>query len=135
MLLTRFKTALIVCFASVGFALGNLWFTAQRSTIPIELDAQLVHRDISYEKHAGVDDVYWLVFESGKKIHVDKLVFEAVQKDEYLKKAAFSKQLQHGQETLQLTWSPDFVGMLKVMPLLTILMISLCALVKKFDAS
>ena len=68
------------------------------------------------EHQPGVDDVYFLTFDGGRTIHVDKHVFDAVRNGEALQKDAWSRKLQHAGQTLTAKWSVDAARMLLVMP-------------------
>lgn len=103
--------AVLLCFGLL-FCAGNVWFTAVRSTIPRSMNGTVIKKSIGREKHAGLDDVYWLLLDSGEKLHVDPQVFNAVNQGEHVRKEAWSRELHHGSTTLTLEWSSDLRGML-----------------------
>jgi len=97
-------------------AAGNLWFTAARSTIPLAIDNVVVAKEIRHEKHPPRDDVCLLHLQSGRALHVDAALFDAVAKGATLHKLAWSDVLVHDGRELKLALSIDFVGMTRVMP-------------------
>ena len=97
-------------------AVANFWFAAARSTIPLHLDDQIVGRQQRREKHPGKDDVYLLDLRHQGVIQVDKDVFEAVSNGATIRKARWSRQLEHDERSTDLEWSEDFRGMLLTMP-------------------
>lgn len=101
----------------VAFAGGNLWYTAARSTIPLELNGTVVSKQRKAEKWRGVDDVYLLVLDSGRRVQVDAAVFEAVAERQMIRKQAWDRTLEADGQTIPLDWSADTRGMLWAMPL------------------
>jgi len=112
------KTAAAALLAICGLLLGaaNLWYTAVRSLIPLNVDARVTSKQKLPEKHAGIDDVYLLTLAGGRTVQVDESIYEFAVEGEALKKAGWSNELQCGAETLRLQFSRDFRGMLWVMP-------------------
>ena len=99
-------------------AVGNLWVAAQRSTIPIRLDEQVVRQETRREKHPDRDDVHCLYCESGRSRHVDRGVFDAVEPQQQIRKAGWAKELADDGQAVRLNWSADTRGMTRAMPLL-----------------
>ncbi len=97
-------------------ALGNLWFTAARSTIPLELDARIASKDKYVEKVVGVDDVYMLTMQGGSKLQVDRHVFETATEGDQLRKRPWSSIIDINGREVRLDWSTDFRRMMVVMP-------------------
>ncbi|MCI0629533.1 MAG: hypothetical protein L0Y44_02635 [Phycisphaerales bacterium] len=98
-------------------AAANLYETAARSTIPLELDSVIRSKEIRREKHPGRDDVHLLRLETGRVLHVDPPIYAALSLGEPVRKSAWSHSLSHGDQTLPLNWSRDFRRMRVVMPL------------------
>ena len=95
--------------------IGNLYITLNRSTIPRSFDDRVVAKEIGYEKHPGKDDVYWLVLNNGKKIHIDGEVWKKIDEGDYLKKQGWSRTLRINKMEMQLEISHDMKGMIPVM--------------------
>src|SRR5688500_3656391 len=97
---------LLLLVVGMLLAAGNVWFTALRSTIPRALDGRSSR--LRFREHAaGVDDVCLLVFEGGRRVQVDCFVYDRVRTGEKLEKKAWSAQLRHGGQTIELPWSQD----------------------------
>ena len=95
---------------------GNLWVTAARSLIPLQIDAVIEGMEKRREKHPGIDDVFLLRLEQAGEFEVDQAVYDSVALGEKLTKSAWSRQLTHDRQTLQLRWSRNVIGMLWTMP-------------------
>ena len=108
-------SVLILLLLGLFCVLGNIWVTADRSTMPSAIKGTLAAKEIGREKHPGQDDVHWLVFENGELIHVDGEIWNAVREGDYLKKERWSSELNIDGQTLPLKFSPDFTGMLWTM--------------------
>jgi hypothetical protein len=108
----------IVACLLIGMTLcaENLWGTGSRSLIPCSLNSVLVAKEMRHEKHQGVDDVYLLTLESGAVLEVDQTIFDAVLPSQRLAKNVWERTLHVDDSTMTLTFSPDFEGMLRVMP-------------------
>lgn len=115
MRLRKSTAAVAIALAGLLFCAGNLWYTAQRSAIPVSLDDVVTGKGIGREKHPGVDDVHWLVLRDGDSMHVDEALYKAVSRDEHLRKDAWSRELRHDDRTLRLDWSTDTRGMVPTM--------------------
>lgn len=121
----RFSNRLSACgllLVGLLLAVGNLWFTAARSTIPLGLHAKIAQLAICNEKHPGFDDVFFLVLDEGRQLHVDEPVFRGVEVGDAIEKRPFERSLaiQHptgNHATLQLLPSPDYRSMQWVMPI------------------
>lgn len=109
----------------IGLALAalNLWFAAQRSTIPLQLNDRVVSRELRREKHPGHDDVLLLKLNNSGELQVDAAIFKEVAESDQLRKAAWSKSLQINDHTISLDWSRDTSGMLVAMPLLLLILL------------
>lgn len=115
----------VVLLLVVGLALaaGNLWVTAARSTIPLDLGGRIVSKEILHEKHPGFDDVFFLVLENGRWLHVDELVFRGLAEGDVVEKYSrdgHTIQILHAdglRSVLPLAFSRDFRGMRIVMPI------------------
>jgi hypothetical protein len=99
----------------VTLAVANVWFAAARSTIPLRLDGKVAAKRQLREKHTGKDDVYLLELNQRGRVQVDKLVFDAVNEGERIRKESWSRQLDHDGHTTDLEWSTDLHGMLWTM--------------------
>lgn len=117
--------------AAVALALGNVWFTAARSTIPLALHGVVKAKEVRREKHPGHDDVFLLALDSGRSLQVDAAVYQAVTKGESLSKSPWSEQLVHGHRTLALAWSADARGMFAAMPATILVMLALAVLSRR----
>lgn len=107
----------VLLVLGVAFAGGNLWFTAARSTIPLELNGTIVSKQRRTEKWRGVDDVYLLALDSGRRVQVDAAVFDAVAERQSIRKQPWDRTLEADGQTIPLDWSADVRGMLWAMPL------------------
>lgn len=114
-------------------AAGNLWFAAQRSTIPMRLLDRIKQKEIRREKHPGKDDVLLLHMESGSVLHVDRPVFEALREGDEIAKEAWSRQLRYGNQQLALGWSQDTRGMARGMPAVLVVLMATAAAVYLAD--
>lgn len=105
---------------------GNLWFAAQRSTIPLQLDVRVLRKEVRREKHPGRDDVLLLHLDPPRVLQVDRPVFAAARVgDRYrLQKRAWSRHLEHGDDVTMLSWSKDFQGMTKAMPIVLLVLLA-----------
>ncbi len=107
---------------AVALAAGNLWFTAARSTIPLALNSKIVELEIRNEKHPGFDDVFFIHLDDGRRLHVDRPVFQSVKVGDLVQKPSFEHVLniaRNGEPLppVELTPSADHSGMHTVMPL------------------
>jgi hypothetical protein len=106
------------------FAGGNLWFTAARSAIPLELRGTVTQKQRLIEKSPGVDDVYIVTIDSGRQIQLDGHVFDAIAEGQSINKLAMTRTLEIEGADFALSWSRDFRGMRWAMPLaVTILVV------------
>jgi len=115
----------VLVVLGLSFAGANLWFTAVRSTIPLELRGKVAQKQRLIEKTLGVDDVYLVTFASHRRIQVDGPVFDALVLNRAVTKSAWSRTLQCNGRMTGLDWSSDFHGMLWTMPLIAILLVFL----------
>jgi len=106
-------TLLVLAFL---FASGNLWFAAARSTIPIAIDGQVVDQQRLFEKSRGVDDVFFVTLPSGRRIQVDRHVYEAVRENDSIEKPSWARRLDVSGHNFVLSWSQDYRGMVWAMP-------------------
>lgn len=86
------------------------------------LDDRVVTKEVRREKHPGEDDVHMLRLHGGRQLHVDAPIYAAIKEGQILKKAAWSRELQHDGQTLPLEWSRDFGGMAWAMPIILLIM-------------
>ncbi len=110
----RFSDRLaVVVLLAMGALLvvGNLWFTAARSTIPLSIDGRVVACEVRHEKHPGVDDVCLVTLEDGRVLHVDRPLFDSVDEGQVLQKAAWQRSLDCDGNVWPLDWSADARGM------------------------
>lgn len=122
----------------IGIALAgaNLWVTAARSTIPLDLGGKIVAREILHEKHPGFDDVFFLVLEDGTWLHVDEPVFRGLAEGDFVEKYSLSDhtiEIRHAdgrRSELPLAFSRDFLGMRIVMPIVLGVAIALAVAVR-----
>ena len=116
---------LLLIILGASFAGANLWFTATRSTIPLELHGNLTQKQCLIEKTPGVDDVYIVTLDLDRRIQVDGSVFNAMAENQSVNKPAWARIIEIDGNNIALSWSPDFHGMLWAMPLT----VTVCALV------
>lgn len=109
-------------------ALGNVFVTAQRSLIPLAIDAEVVDLEMRREKHPGKDDVYLLTFSNSKStpstLQIDQEIAHELKVGNRIKKAAWQDRLNIDDRALQLQYSSDFVGMIQAMPVAIIVAIA-----------
>ena len=97
-----------VLFAlAVALAAGAVVAAGWRSTIPRALDARVVAEDWLLEHRAGVDDVFVLTLDDGRRIHVDEAVATVVAVGDRLEKSRGSRVLSVNGEGELLRWSTD----------------------------
>ena len=118
----NFLTLAFLLLVCLLLAAGNLWITARRSTIPLELNDVVLKKEVRREKHPGYDDVHLLHFQSGRVLEVDEQVFDAVRDGDLIEKSAWARDLRHGSHTSQLSWSRDFRGMTWAMPIVVLIL-------------
>ena len=121
----RFWSVVALLALGGAFAGGNLWFTTERSTIPLGLSGTIITKQRRAEKWRGVDDVYLLVLDSGRRVQVDAAVFEAVAERQTIRKQPWDRTLEADGQPVPLDWSADVRGMLWAMPLT----VAVCVLV------
>ncbi len=100
----------------IGISLANLWYAAERSTIPLALRGVITDKRTGIEKQPGVDDVYLITLESGRTYRIDKKVYDQVQLGDDLYKVAWHRSVSASDRDIKLELSPDFYGMLWCMP-------------------
>lgn len=123
MLSLRIANTAALIFFGVALALANVWISAARSTIPLELDDRVLAREIRTEKHPGNDDVYLLHLDPSGLTQVDRNVYEAAREDDSLRKGSWSRTLIIGANPFDLEWSTDFRGMVIAMPLTLVVLL------------
>lgn len=134
MRLRKSMSAFILLVCGLLCTVGNLWVTAERSTIPSALNATVAAKDLGREKHPGHDDVHWLLLESGKKVHVDGTLWQSIREGDHLQKEAWAKELDRNGQVQFLTWSPDFTGMVPTMIGATLMLLTLFIVGRKARA-
>lgn len=107
--------AAIVAAAAALAALG-IWTPFARSLIPISLDGVVTHHHIKYEKHPGLDDVYLVRVDGGRRLVVDRVVGSQLGVGETVRKRAMSTTLSTDGGAVPLHLSDDARGMAVVMP-------------------
>jgi hypothetical protein len=118
--------AVLLLVIGLGLAIANVWFTAARSTIPLDLNGMVTSMELRREKHPGRDDVFLLKLHSSPEFQVDEVVYRAIDIGERLRKPRWSRRLVHDTETLNLTWSRDCRGMMTAMPLFVLILLATC---------
>lgn len=108
--------AIILVAIGLALCIGNLWFTAARTTIPLALDLTVVDKEIRHEKHPGFDDVHLVRASNGNVMVVDGVIHDAISLGERITKERWSRQLNIGEQQLDLNWSADVRGMMWAMP-------------------
>lgn len=123
----RSAKAAIVVVLLLGLALaaGNLWVTAARTTIPLSLNDTVAAKEVRREKLGGVDDVHLLTLVSGRVLHVDGAVYDAVRVGDAVHKSAWSRTLDAAGRAVPLAWSDDAKRMAVAMPAAAVLMAGL----------
>ncbi len=115
----------MIAAAVVLFALGNLYATLNRSTIPRSLHGTVVRLQVVHEKHPGLDDVHLLTL-GERTIQVDPELAAHLRVGERVDKDAWSATLSTSSGSIHLSTSKDFHGMVVTMPVL--LVVTLAAL-------
>jgi hypothetical protein len=110
---TRLAAAALV----VAVALGNVWFTLARSTIPLSFEGRVNRVELRREKRPGVDDVH-LVHIDERVLQVDAVVAEHLREDYYASKRAWAAELVTSRGTLRLMTSAEFRRMVLLMQIL-----------------
>ena len=106
---------------ATALAAWNIWISAERSTIPLALDANVASLEVRREKHPGKDDVYLLQLEPPRSLVVDQAVLQSVTAGNHLNKEAWAESLQVGDQNVPLNWSRDARGLVIAMPLLLVI--------------
>lgn len=125
MLSPKSLSSVALIILGMTFAGANIWFAAARSTIPWELHGNIAQKERLIEKTPGVDDVYILTLDSGRRIQVDGPVFDAVAAHQSVRKRAWTRIIEIDGKNIALGWSPDFRGMLAAMPLTVVVCVFL----------
>jgi hypothetical protein len=111
------RAAAVLLLAVVAFALLGAAATISRSLIPLAVDGTVTAVEVRREKHPGIDDV-WLVHpDDGRRLHVDANTARHVPEGGRLVKPRWARTLQVDGRPLALPLSDDARGMLWVMPL------------------
>jgi len=121
-------SVLALVLLGVLFAAGNLWFSAVRSTIPLQLNGRATHKEHRLEKTPGVDDVFLITFDNDHRIQVDAPIYEAIELNRLVRKDAWSRKLEIDGKFIDVDWSTDYYRMLWAMPLVVLLFIVLAIL-------
>ncbi len=109
------SSLLLVIF--VALAAGNFLITAQRSLIPLDLDAEVLGLEMRREKHPGKDDVYLVSLSGLGTIQIDKEIAIQLKVGQQIQKERWARQLYLNGRVIPLEYSKDFLGMSKAMPL------------------
>ncbi len=111
------RPAAVLLAIGVAFALLAVGATVSRSLIPHAIDGTVTAVEVRREKHPGVDDVWLVHLDDGRRIHADAEVARHVSSGARLTTAAGDAQLRVDGTTVDLGLSRDAIGMLWVMPL------------------
>lgn len=107
----------------LGLCLGNIWYAATRSTIPLSLKGTVTKKQVGTEKHPGVDDAYMITLDSRQTLCIDKLPFDAMATGDAIEKKAWQRELQVGAKAVGLQWSQDFYGIVGCMAAAMVIMV------------
>jgi hypothetical protein len=107
----------ITVLIGLSFCLGNLWFTAARTAIPLSLDMSVVDKEIRHEKHPGFDDVHLLRASDGSVMVIDGDIYNRIEPGETITKERWDRRMRIGDQSHDLVWSVDVRGMLWAMPI------------------
>jgi hypothetical protein len=110
-------TTTCLVLLALFLAVGNVWFAAARSTIPLRLNAVVEQKEIRHEKHPPKDDVCLLDLGRQGMIHVDQEIFDFVNEAENVRKEPWSHFLECNDRRLTLKWSQDTRGIACAMPI------------------
>ena len=113
----RLLNSSLLLFIFVALAAGNCLITAQRSMIPLGLDAEVLGLEIRREKHPGKDDVHLVSLSGLGTFQIDKEVAIQLKVGQQIKKERWARQLSVDGRGIPLEYSKDFQGMTKAMPL------------------
>ena len=131
----RFSAMATLFLLGGVLAAANVWFAAARSTIPLQLDDELVAMRQLGEKHPGKDDVYLLDLSQQGVVQVDKEVFKELNNGARIRKERWSRQLEHDGATSELEWSADLRGLLWTMPgSLVVMLVTMALAWRREDA-
>jgi hypothetical protein len=90
----------------VLLAIGNLAITAQRSLIPLAIDAEVIGLETRREKHLGKDDVHLLTFDDATStpstVHIDQEIAHELKVGNRIKKDAWQVTLYVDDQELRL---------------------------------
>lgn len=117
------NAALLLILATI-LAVGNLWISAARSTIPLSLDDRVEQVEIRYEKHPGKDDVYLVHLRSGRTLHMDQAVATALLPKGTIQKQPWERQAKVNDRIVNLDWSADACGMSRAMPAIMLILLA-----------
>jgi hypothetical protein len=82
----RLLNSSLLLFIFVALAAGNCLITAQRSMIPLGLDAEVLGLEIRREKHPGKDDVHLVSLSGLGTFQIDKEVAIQLKVGQQIKK-------------------------------------------------
>jgi hypothetical protein len=111
------RAAAALLALGVAFALLAVSATVSRSLIPHGIDAAVTEIEVRREKHPGIDDVWLVHLDDGRRLHADAEIARRLDDGAQLTKAPGQTQMTIDGTTLPLTLSGDAIGMLWVMPL------------------
>lgn len=106
-------------------AVGNLWYAAARSTIPLSVKGEVIGKRVGVEKHPGVDDVYLVTLDRGEPLRVDKQIFDQLSVGDGVYKVAWKTEMAIDDRILPLQLSRDFYGLLWCMLSAVVIMLSM----------
>jgi hypothetical protein len=122
-------TLLVLVAAGALFVAANVWFAGLRSTIPLNLDATVLHKEVRHEKHPPHDDVCLITLDSQRVLQVDQAIYDAIRPNDYLRKDAGSRHLTVSGRTIELNWSRDAKGIAYAMPISLLVIVITAAIV------
>lgn len=126
MILERFQTlarsrkawSSVLLLVLAIFAYGGVRAAQVRSLIHHDVDGQILRKFLRLEKHAGVDDVYFLVVQdlSGESqtFRVDRPIYEALTENERIHKKKGDREIQS--DTLKHPLPLDYSSTAKNLP-------------------
>ena len=108
---------LVLIVLGVVFSCANVWYSASRSTIPLELQGKVTDKRRLLEKHPGIDDVCIVALDGERGFQIDADLYAVLEVGSSINKQAWAKIIEIDGNRVELDWSHDFRGMLTAMPL------------------
>lgn len=126
----RRTAAVILVLLGIGFAMANVWVTAARSLIPLELDGQVLRVETRLEKHPGLDDVHVMQIQESRgerEFQFDAVLRPLLRPEIRIAKERFSHELYVNGDATHLDFSADFRGIAVTMVLATVMILAVGA--------